>query len=186
MRQINISENAHDVPPRSHPAQERIRPGPPGPRTSTEKQPAKETPMTTNQNNVNTPSQGSLAETLEAAHDDLRQAKALITAIADRVPDGYLKWGMAEGEAADALAALEPAPSLPPSSTASTEKAADILDLTSTPTSSLLERIDDLPTRADQISRSLLHSAEQADDPDDTLACLQAALHAGRLRDALR
>ncbi|MFA1551738.1 hypothetical protein [Actinomadura chokoriensis] len=111
-------------------------------------------------------------EILGNALNDLAHAERVITSYAAQQPDGFIAWGMAEGEAVQAHQALRQAPSLravPP---------ADHTDLAST--------ADALFDLARTISQNLVRAAELAADPDDKMACLQAALHAGRLRDTLR
>lgn len=111
-------------------------------------------------------------EILDNALNDLSHAERVITSYAAQQPDGFIAWGMAEGEAVQAHQALRQAPSLraaPP---------ADHIDLNST--------ADALFDLARNISQNLVRAAELAADPDDKMACLQAALHAGRLRDTLR
>ncbi|GAA1574441.1 hypothetical protein GCM10009678_66440 [Actinomadura kijaniata] len=122
----------------------------------------------------------SLAAILRNVHEDLAHAKTVITAVADRLPDGYIQLGLAEGEAADALAVLAMAPSLPPSTST------DDTTPPTTPTSLLIRSLAALADTTDRVTRVLIIAAETADDPVDTMACLTAALHAGRLRDALR
>ncbi|MEU8804047.1 hypothetical protein [Spirillospora sp. NPDC048819] len=111
-------------------------------------------------------------EILDNALNDLAHAERVLTSYAAQQPDGFIAWGMAEGEAVQAHQALRQAPSLrsaPPTGHTDLNSTADALfDL------------------ARKISQNLVRAAELAADPDDKMACLQAALHAGRLRDTLR
>ncbi|TDD84313.1 hypothetical protein [Actinomadura rubrisoli] len=111
-------------------------------------------------------------EILTTALNDLAHAEQVITCFASQEPDGFIAWGMAEGEATQAHQALRQAPSL------QTSVPADY-----TATNVTADALFDL---ARKISQSLVRAAELAGDPDDKLACLQAALHAGRLSEALR
>ncbi|MFI0351006.1 hypothetical protein [Actinomadura sp. 9N407] len=113
-----------------------------------------------------------LVEILNTALDDLSHAERVITAFADQTPDGFIAWGMAEGEATQARQALLQAPSL------RSPAASPVTDATAT--------TDALYELASKTSRDLVRAAELAGDPADKMACLQAALHAGRLRDNLR
>lgn len=111
-------------------------------------------------------------EIINSALNDLSHAERVITSYAAQQPDGFIAWGMAEGEAVQAHQALRTAPSLratPPT---------DHTELNAT--------ADALFSLASKVSQDLVRAAELAGDPDDKMACLQAALHAGRLRDALR
>lgn len=111
-------------------------------------------------------------EILTTALNDLAHAERVITSYAAQQPDGFIAWGMAEGEAVQAHQALRQAPALratPPTDHTEANATADALF-----------------TLASKASQSLVRAAELAADPDDKMACLQAALHAGRLRDALR
>jgi hypothetical protein len=111
-------------------------------------------------------------EILTTALNDLAHAERVITAYAAQQPDGFIAWGMAEGEAVQAHQALRQAPSLhttPPTDHTEADASADALFHLAT-----------------TVSQSLVRAAELAADPDDKMACLQAALHAGRLRDTLR
>ena len=111
-------------------------------------------------------------EILNTTLNDLAHAERVITAYAAQQPDGFIAWGMAEGEAVQAHQALRQAPSLrTPLPTDHTE-----VDATA----------DALFNLASKASQSLVRAAELAGDPDDKMACLQAALHASRLRDTLR
>lgn len=116
--------------------------------------------------------QGWFTELLNSALNNLAHAERVITAYAAQSPDGFIAWGMAEGEAVQAHQALRQAPSLratlPDDHTGQNATADTLFDL------------------ARKTSQSLVRAAELANDPDDKLACLQAALHAGRLGDALR
>ncbi|MEV3924600.1 hypothetical protein [Actinomadura coerulea] len=116
--------------------------------------------------------QSWFTELLNSALNDLAHAERVITAYAAQSPDGFITWGMAEGEAVQAHQALRQAPSLraklPADHTGQNATADALFDL------------------ARKTSQSLVRAAELASDPDDKVACLQAALHAGRLRDALR
>ncbi|MFE9106995.1 hypothetical protein ACFYYL_33845 [Actinomadura geliboluensis] len=111
-------------------------------------------------------------EILTSALNDLSHAERVITAYAAQQPDGFIAWGMAEGEAVQAHQALRQAPSLhaalPTDHTEVNASADALFDLART------------------TSQNLVRAAELATDPDDKMACLQAALHAGRLRDTLR
>ncbi|NKZ03316.1 hypothetical protein [Actinomadura latina] len=111
-------------------------------------------------------------EILNNALNDLAHAERVITSYATQQPDGFITWGMAEGEAVQAHQALRQAPSLhatlPDDHTEQNATADALFDL------------------ASKVSQSLVRAAELAGDPDDKMACLQAALHAGRLRDTLR
>ncbi|KAB2388684.1 hypothetical protein [Actinomadura montaniterrae] len=110
-------------------------------------------------------------ELLNTALNDLAHAERVITAFAAQEPYGFIAWGMAEGEATQAHRALRQAPSL---------QAAAPTDLdTANATADALFEL------ASKVSKSLVRAAELASDPDDKMACLQAALHAGRLREAL-
>ncbi|MDL4770731.1 hypothetical protein [Actinomadura xylanilytica] len=111
------------------------------------------------------------AEILNETLNDLAYAERVITAFADRTPDGFIAWGMAEEHATQARQALTQAPILRGTSPQVTD---------ATPTADALH---DLAANA---ARNLVRAAELAGDPDDQLACLQAALHVGRLRDDLR
>ncbi|MVZ99063.1 hypothetical protein F8568_001400 [Actinomadura sp. LD22] len=111
-------------------------------------------------------------ELLATALNDLAHAERVITAFAAQQPDGYIAWGMAEGEATQAHRALRQAPSLQTAAPADQDTA----DATA----------DALFELAGKVSQSLVRAAELASHPDDKMACLQAALHAGRLREALR
>ncbi|MFD0852796.1 hypothetical protein ACFQ07_11200, partial [Actinomadura adrarensis] len=104
-----------------------------------------------------------LLELLTAALDDLAHAERVITALADQTPDGFIAWGIAETEAAQARQSLIQAPSL---KTATTSAVTD-----STPTADALHDL------AAKTSRDLVRAAELATDPADQMACLQAALH---------
>jgi hypothetical protein len=111
-------------------------------------------------------------EILTPALNDLAHAERVITAYAAQQPDGFIAWGMAEGEAVQAHQALRQAPSsqaTPPTDHTELDATADALFHLAT-----------------TISKNLVRAAELAADPDDKMACLQAALHAGRLRDTLR
>jgi hypothetical protein len=111
-------------------------------------------------------------EILTSALNDLAHAERVITSYAAQQPDGFIAWGMAEGEAVQAHQALRQAPSLhatPPADHTEANATADALF-----------------NLASNASQSLVRAAELAADPDDKMACLQAALHAGRLRDTLR
>jgi hypothetical protein len=111
-------------------------------------------------------------ELLNTALNDLAHAERVITAFAAQEPDGFIAWGMAEGEAAQAHRALRQAPSLQAAAPAD-------LDTANATADALFEL-------ASKVSKSLVRAAELASDPDDKMACLQAALHASRLREALR
>ncbi|QKG20098.1 hypothetical protein [Actinomadura verrucosospora] len=111
-------------------------------------------------------------ELLNTALNDLAHAERVITAFAAQEPDGFIAWGMAEGEATQAHRALRQAPSL--------QAAAPADHDTSNATADALFEL------AGKVCQSLVRAAELAADPDDKMACLQAALHAGRLREALR
>lgn len=111
-------------------------------------------------------------EILNSALNDLAHAERVITSYTAQQPDGFITWGMAEGEAIQAHQALRQAPSL-----------RAILPADHTAVNASADALFDL---ARKISQSLVRAAELAGDPDDKMACLQAALHAGRLRDALR
>jgi thioredoxin-like negative regulator of GroEL len=115
---------------------------------------------------------GWFTEILSSALNDLAHAERVITAYAAQEPDGFIAWGMAEGEAVQAHQALRQAPSLH----------------TATPTdyTTVNATADALYELARKISQSLVRAAELASDPDDKMACLQAALHAGRLQETLR
>jgi hypothetical protein len=106
---------------------------------------------------------------LSVAYMDLARLEKLLRELADQEPDGFIKWGTAEGEASHARHALETAASrpelLPDSATALAE--------------------DEIAPAVDQIAQKLIDAADLAADPADKFACLQAALHVGRLRDAL-
>lgn len=113
-----------------------------------------------------------LSEILHTALNDLAHAERVITSLAAHEPDGFIAWGMAEGEAIQAHRALKQAPCLktaPPTTRSETDATADALF-----------------ELARRVTQHLVRAAELATDPDDKMACLQAALHAGRLRDALR
>lgn len=112
------------------------------------------------------------SEILNTALNDLAHAERVITACAAQQPDGFIAWGMAEGEVIQAHHALRQAPSL--HSTVPAGHAAENATA------------DALFELAGKVSQSLVRAAELASDPDDKMACLQAALHAGRLREALR
>jgi hypothetical protein len=112
------------------------------------------------------------AEIVNTALTDLAHAERIITAFAAQEPDGFIAWGMAEGEATQAHRALRQAPSLSAAAPADHDTANATAD-------ALFEL-------ASKVSKSLVRAAELADDPDDKMACLQAALHASRLREALR
>ena len=111
-------------------------------------------------------------EILNTTLNDLAHAERVITAYAAQQPDGFIAWGMAEGEAVQAHQALRQAPSL--RTTLPTDH--NEVDATA----------DALFNLASKASQSLVRAAELAGDPDDKMACLQAALHASRLRDTLR
>jgi hypothetical protein len=111
-------------------------------------------------------------ELLNTALNDLAHAERVITAFAAQEPDGFIAWGMAEGEATQAHRALRQAPSL--------QAAAPTDHDTANATADALFEL------ASKVSKSLVRAAELASDPDDKMACLQAALHASRLREALR
>ncbi|MDL4813066.1 hypothetical protein [Actinomadura opuntiae] len=111
-------------------------------------------------------------ELLTTALADLAHAERVITAFAAQEPDGFIAWGMAEGEAIQAHRALRQAPSL--------HAAAPTDHNTANATADALFEL------ASKVSQSLVRAAELASDPDDKMACLQAALHAARLREALR
>ncbi|MEU5881200.1 hypothetical protein [Spirillospora sp. NPDC047279] len=113
--------------------------------------------------------QARLVSLLEAAHTDLLTAEQIIAACAE---GGFISWGLAESEASEAVRALKYAPSLPPSVDARTP-AIPPDDL------KILHRL------ATSATQRLITAAALATDSDDRLACLQAALHAGRLSDAL-
>ncbi|TDC73849.1 hypothetical protein [Actinomadura sp. 7K507] len=115
---------------------------------------------------------GWFTEILNSALHDLAHAEQVITSYAAQEPDGFIAWGMAEGEATQAHQALRQAPSL------HTIAPTDYTAVNAT--------ADALFELARKISQSLVRAAELASDPDDKMACLQAALHAGRLREALR
>ncbi|GAA4238106.1 hypothetical protein GCM10022254_52690 [Actinomadura meridiana] len=112
------------------------------------------------------------AEILNSTLNDLAYAEQVITSYAAQEPDGFIAWGMAEGEAVQAHQALRRAPTLRTAITTGY----DAVNATA----------DVLFALAGNISQSLVRAAELANDPDDKSACLQAALHSGRLRDALR
>ncbi|MFF0521531.1 hypothetical protein ACFYTC_22715 [Actinomadura nitritigenes] len=116
--------------------------------------------------------QAWFTELLTAVLADLAHAERVITAFAAHEPDGCIAWGMAEGEATQAHRALRRAPSL--HTTAATDH--DTANATA-------DALYELATNA---TTSLVRAAELATDPDDKMACLQAALHAGRLRETLR
>ncbi|WP_067466150.1 hypothetical protein [Actinomadura macra] len=116
--------------------------------------------------------QAWFTEILNNALNDLAHAERVITAYASQEPDGFIAWGMAEGEAVQAHQALRQAPSL---------RATVPADYTAVNATA-----DALFELARKILQSLVRAAELANDPDDKMACLQAAQHAGRLRDALR
>jgi hypothetical protein len=113
-----------------------------------------------------------LTEILTAALNDLSHAERVLTAFADQTPDGFIAWGMAEAEAAQAHRYLLQAPSLQAGA--------------SSPVTDSSATQDSLHELAARTSRELVRAAELAGDPADKMACLQAALHAGRLRDTLR
>ena len=112
-----------------------------------------------------------LSEILTETLDDLAHAKRVLSAFADQTRDGFIAWGMAEGEAIQAYQCLLRAPSLK----ADPPPVAD--------SSATRDALHELAAKA---SRNLVRAAELAGDPADKMACLQAALHAGRLRDNLR
>ncbi|MBT2207729.1 hypothetical protein [Actinomadura sp. NEAU-AAG7] len=113
-----------------------------------------------------------LTEILNSTLNDLAHTERVITAHAAQDPDGFITWGMAEGEAIQAHQALRQAPSLRATLPTDYDGVNAIAD-------ALFEL-------ASKISQNLVRAAELAGDPDDKMACLQAALHAGRLRDTLR
>lgn len=115
---------------------------------------------------------GWFTEILNSALNDLAHAERVITSYASQDPDGFIAWGMAEGEAIQAHQALRQAPSLRATVPAN-------YDAVNATAGALFEL-------SRKISQSLVRAAELASDPDDKMACLQAALHAGRLHDALR
>ncbi|WP_131738845.1 hypothetical protein [Actinomadura roseirufa] len=111
-------------------------------------------------------------EIMNTALNDLAHAERVITSLAQQEPDGFIAWGMAEGEAVQAHRALRQAPSLQRAPSAEG--------------SGLTATVDALFELAAKSSQNLVRAAELAGDPDDKAACLRAALHAGRLREALR
>ncbi len=111
-------------------------------------------------------------EILNQALNDLAHAERVISSFADQGTNGFITWGMAEGEATQAHQALRRAPSL---------RSAAPSDHTAASATA-----DALFALAKKVSQDLVRASELASDPDDKLACLQAALHAGRLREALR
>lgn len=121
-----------------------------------------------------------IAELLEAAHRDLTHAASAISPLLASA-EGYLTWGSAQCEATLARDAVHQAPSLP-AETSVRESCQSTTD-SATATESLALRLRTMATTAE---RTLLRAADIADDANDTLACLTAALHCARLRDALR
>ncbi|MEV5830459.1 hypothetical protein AB0L25_33325 [Spirillospora sp. NPDC052242] len=112
------------------------------------------------------------SEIMTAALNDLAHTERVLTSFAAQEPNGFIAWGLAEGEAVQAHQALKQAPSLHaavPSDHAAEDATADALF-----------------ALARKVTQNLVRAAELAADPDDKAACLQAALHASRLREALR
>ncbi|MFG2006170.1 hypothetical protein ACGFNU_44175 [Spirillospora sp. NPDC048911] len=122
--------------------------------------------------------QPQIADLLETAHRDLTQAVSAISPLLASA-EGYLSWGSAQCEATLARDAVRRAPSLP----AESSVPQDDQSTTSPATGSLAMRLRSVATTTE---RTLLRAADIASDVDDTLACLTAALHCARLRDALR
>ncbi|MEU5885192.1 hypothetical protein [Spirillospora sp. NPDC047279] len=117
--------------------------------------------------------QTDLVALLRTTYADLLTAERIITGFSDHAPGGFVSWGLAEGEASEAVRALRYAPSLQPP--------ADPPPSTDPPTT-----IKTLHELAASAAQALITAAELAIASDDRLACLQAALHAGRLATALR
>ncbi|RAY14989.1 hypothetical protein DPM19_09570 [Actinomadura craniellae] len=116
--------------------------------------------------------QAELSRLLETANAELARAEHAIRAFAEEGPDGFIRWGFAQCEVIEARLALLGAPSMPPQP-----------DRPPVPGE---ESVDSLFDLARHVARTLVLAAEQADDPADKFACLDAARYAGRLREALR
>ena len=104
-------------------------------------------------------------ELLTTALNDLAHAERVITAFAAQEPDGFIAWGMAEGEATQAHRALRQAPSL--------QAAAPTDHETVNATADALFELDEVPRRLS----GLLADARAADPELAHLVALRA-LHA--------
>ncbi|MFC5187198.1 hypothetical protein [Actinomadura harenae] len=121
------------------------------------------------------------ATVLEEVYADLAEAKAVITAAIDQDPDGFIRLGFAEGEAADALSALRSAPSLP--STAISRAQANAETAATATADGITAALDRIAAAATRASETLIGLAEHCPDARDVAACLDAARYAGRLRE---
>ncbi|MEV4251685.1 hypothetical protein AB0J52_00805 [Spirillospora sp. NPDC049652] len=121
------------------------------------------------------------AAVLEQVYADLAEAKAVITKAIDLAPDGFIRLGFAEGEAAEALSALRTAPSL--ASTA-VSRAQAKADMAATMTADdITVALDKIGATAERASSTLISLADGCSDTRDVVACLDAARYAGRLRE---
>ncbi|MFC4906934.1 hypothetical protein [Actinomadura gamaensis] len=130
---------------------------------------------------MNQPRAAEPATVLQEVYTDLNRAKAIITRAIDQLPDGYIRLGLAEGEAADALAALRSAPSLSPTAVAKAQVEADAV--TGLSDEDIAPALDQIATVAASASTSLVEGAGRSVLPADVLAFLNAALYVGRLRE---
>ncbi|WP_433332976.1 hypothetical protein [Spirillospora sp. CA-294931] len=111
---------------------------------------------------------------LGSASARLAQAARIIEKYANAEPTGFVRWGMALYEVQAARDALHQAPSLSQMPVAPQPVAV----------SEEWSR-ETLHALAGKIEHELVQAAEQLAGADDKLACLNASLHAARLRNAL-
>ncbi|MCP2337932.1 hypothetical protein [Actinomadura rupiterrae] len=130
---------------------------------------------------MNTSPEAQPAAGLRQAYIDLSRTKAILTKAIEHLPDGYIRLGLAEGEAADALAALRTARSLLPRDVASAE--AEVNAVSGMSGDTVTSALGQIAASATRTSTSLVAAAGCSTLPSDVLACLDAALHVERLRE---
>ncbi|GAA2614159.1 hypothetical protein SMC26_24065 [Actinomadura fulvescens] len=125
----------------------------------------------------------NLTGLLDVAHSSITRTAAALRELTER-DGGSLRWGAAQCEALLARDALVRAPSLEADTTPPSERTpATDTDVTADFEETLAEGFRTAATNAE---RALIKAAEITSNPDDKPACLIAALHCARLRDALR
>jgi hypothetical protein len=113
---------------------------------------------------------------LAAAFVGLELADLTTEALAEQDPDeGFPAYLTARVEAAEARDALSRAPSLTWPAVRAPQGRITVDDI-----------VGSLATLAMLLAQALVTAAERSSDPADRIACLDAALHAGRLHEALR
>lgn len=119
---------------------------------------------------------GKLPILLAAAYTGLELATSTTNALTDTCPDNEVPaYLTALNEAAQARDALAQAPSLVPIDRALPE-----------PPTTGQDVADQVAAMAMALAQALVAAAEHSTDQADKIACLQAALHTGRLHEALR